>query len=77
MTKVGILATARQANGGTLLYSLSMIEALRRLPQDHVHLTIYTQSDNHEYDQLGLAIVREILANPLTIFRQRDRHALR
>jgi glycosyltransferase involved in cell wall biosynthesis len=58
MTKVGILATARQANGGTLLYSLSMIEALRRLPQDHVHLTIYTQSDNHEYDQLGLAIVR-------------------
>ena len=58
MTKVGILATARQSNGGTLLYTLSMIEALRRLPPQRYACTIYTDHDNHEYDALGLPIVR-------------------
>jgi glycosyltransferase involved in cell wall biosynthesis len=58
MTKIGILATARQSNGGTLLYTLSMIEALRRLPQQRYSCTIYTADDNHEYDALGLPIVR-------------------
>lgn len=58
MTKIGILATARQRNGGTLLYTLSMIEALRRLPQDRYQWTLFTPQDNHEYDDLGLPIVR-------------------
>jgi glycosyltransferase involved in cell wall biosynthesis len=58
MTKIGILATARQANGGTLLYTLSMLEALRRLPSPAYACTLYTAHDNHEYDALGLPIVR-------------------
>jgi len=58
MTKIGILATARQANGGTLLYTLSMIEAIRRLPTDRYTCTVFTAGDNHEYDGLGVPIVR-------------------
>jgi glycosyltransferase involved in cell wall biosynthesis len=71
MTKIGILATARQSNGGTLLYTLSMIEALRRLPPQRYACTVYTARDNHEYDSLGLPIVR--LRGPLQVALDRLR----
>ncbi|CAK0754676.1 mannosyl-N-acetyl-alpha-D-glucosaminyl-diphospho-ditrans,octacis-undecaprenol 3-alpha-mannosyltransferase / alpha-1,3-rhamnosyltransferase [Gammaproteobacteria bacterium] len=58
MKKIGILATARERNGGTLLYTQSMIEALRRLPQDHFQWTLFTLHNIHEYDDIGLPIVR-------------------
>jgi glycosyltransferase involved in cell wall biosynthesis len=55
---IGILATARQSNGGTLPYSLSMIEALRLRSQDRYRCVVYTTIDNHEYDEVGLPVVR-------------------
>jgi glycosyltransferase involved in cell wall biosynthesis len=58
MTKIAILATARQGHGGTFLYTLSMIDAMRRLPQDRYQLTLFTTQENHEYDDIGLPIVR-------------------
>jgi glycosyltransferase involved in cell wall biosynthesis len=58
MTTVAILATARQRNGGTLMYTLSMIEALSRLPAERYRFVIFAAPDNHEYDTLGLPIVR-------------------
>jgi glycosyltransferase involved in cell wall biosynthesis len=67
--KFGILATARQRNGGTLLYTLSMIEALRRLPQAHYDLTIFTFEDIPEYNDLGLPIVRLPGAVPMIAAR--------
>lgn len=73
MTKIGILATARQSNGGTLLYTLSMIEALRRLPSQRYSCTIYTPEDNHEYDALGLPIVRLPGKLRMTLDRLRGR----
>ncbi len=56
MMKVGIIATAREKNGGTLLYTLSMISALSRLPSNKYQFVIFTQTDNHEYDALGLPV---------------------
>ena len=61
-TRIGILAMAEQRHGGTLLYTLAMIEALRLLPADHYQWTLYTPAGNHEYDGLGLPIAR--LASP-------------
>jgi glycosyltransferase involved in cell wall biosynthesis len=58
MTHLGILAMAEQRHGGTLLYTLSMIEALRQLPTERFRFTIFAARDNHEYDRLGLPIVR-------------------
>ena len=58
MIKVAILALARQRNGGTLPYTRSMVEALRRLPPHDFRLTLYTAFDNHEYDDLGVPLVR-------------------
>lgn len=58
MTTVGILATARQHNGGTLLYTLSMIDALSRLSVERYKFVIFAAPDNHEFDALGLPIVR-------------------
>lgn len=58
MTKIGILATAQERHGGTLLYTISMIEALSRLPKDQYSCLIFTTKDNHEYDALGLPIAR-------------------
>lgn len=58
MTRIGILATARQGHGGTLLYTLSLIEAVRRLPPQRYACTVFTAADNHEYDDLGVPIVR-------------------
>jgi glycosyltransferase involved in cell wall biosynthesis len=65
MRNIGILALARQRNGGTLLYTRSMIEALRGLSARDYRFTIHTTLDNHEYDDLGLPIVR--LASPARI----------
>jgi len=58
MKRIGILATARQGNGGTLLYTHSMIDALRRLPSDRYQFTIIAEADNQEYDHIGLPVVR-------------------
>jgi glycosyltransferase involved in cell wall biosynthesis len=58
MTRVAILAMAEQRHGGTLLYTLSMIEALRKLPADRFQFTIFTSAGNHEFDHLDLPIVR-------------------
>jgi glycosyltransferase involved in cell wall biosynthesis len=69
MTRIGILAVARQGHGGTLLYTLSMIEALRRLPPDRFTCTVFTAADNHEFDRLGVPIVR--LPGPVAVFARR------
>jgi glycosyltransferase involved in cell wall biosynthesis len=58
MKNIGILATARRQNGGTLLYTLSMIDALSRLPAEHYNFVIFVASNNHEFDALGLPIIR-------------------
>lgn len=58
MIRIGVLAMARQRHGGTLLYTLSTIEALSRLPSERYRLTLYTPSDNHEYDRVDMPIVR-------------------
>jgi glycosyltransferase involved in cell wall biosynthesis len=58
MTNVAILALARQRNGGTLLYTLSMIEALQTLPRTDFQFTVFTQDDNHEYNGSGFPVVR-------------------
>lgn len=56
MIKVGVLATARQRNGGTLPYTLSMIQALARLPPSLYEVTIFTKEDNREYSTLNLSV---------------------
>jgi glycosyltransferase involved in cell wall biosynthesis len=58
MKSIGILALARECNGGTLLYTLSMIEALQTLPKDDFEFTVFTTEDNHEYDSCSMPIVR-------------------
>ena len=63
LTRIGILAVAQQRNGGTLPYTLSMIETLRRLPVDAYGLTIYTTVGNRNYDRLGLPVV-ELASTP-------------
>jgi len=51
MVKIGILALARQINGGTLPYTFSMIEALESLPSSSYSTTINTQKNNPEFDK--------------------------
>ena len=58
VTSVGVLAIARERHGGTLLYTRSMVDALSHLPLDRYRVVIFTASDNHEYDALGLPIMR-------------------
>lgn len=50
MITIGILATARRSNGGTLLYTLSMLDALSRLPEKDFRVVIFCDSGNREYD---------------------------
>jgi glycosyltransferase involved in cell wall biosynthesis len=69
MLRLGILAMAQQRHGGTLLYTLSMVEALRRLQYKNYELTLYTSIDSHEYDCIELPIVR--LANPWRMIASR------
>jgi glycosyltransferase involved in cell wall biosynthesis len=64
MITIGVLAVARQRHGGTLLYTLSMLEALRRLPTAY-RTVVYTAADNAEYDGVGIPIVR--LPRPATM----------
>lgn len=56
MSYVGIVAMSEPALGGTFQYTLSMIEALRRIKKHK--FTIFTSASNHSYDDLGLPIVR-------------------
>lgn len=50
MIKIGIIALARQINGGTLPYTFSMIDALAELPKSNYSVTIFTQKNNDEFD---------------------------
>lgn len=56
MTDVGIVAVSREELGGTFQYTLSMIDALKRIEKNRY--TIFTSADNHSYDDLGLAVRR-------------------
>ena len=56
MKLIGILATSRPALGGTYQYTLSMIDALKQIPQ--YEYTIYTTAENRSFDHVGLPIVR-------------------
>lgn len=56
MISVGVLAVARQRNGGTLLYTLSMLEALASLPPSSYRVSVFAGRNNHEYDELGLPV---------------------
>jgi glycosyltransferase involved in cell wall biosynthesis len=56
MSHVGIVAMSEPALGGTFQYTLSMIDALRRIKKNKY--TIFTSATNHSYDDLGLPIVR-------------------
>jgi glycosyltransferase involved in cell wall biosynthesis len=56
MSRVGIVAMSNPALGGTFQYTLSMIDALRKI-QKHSY-TIFTTQENHCYDDLGLPIRR-------------------
>jgi glycosyltransferase involved in cell wall biosynthesis len=53
---VGIVAVSHPGLGGTFQYTLSMIDALLRIPGNRY--TIFTTSDNHAYDNLGAPVVR-------------------
>jgi len=55
MNRIGILAMSHPALGGTFQYTLSMIDALKRIPR--YKYTIYTTSENRSYDEIGLPIV--------------------
>jgi len=54
VTHVGILATSRPSFGGTFQYTLSMIEALRLLPDNQY--TLFVSSANDSYAHLGLPV---------------------
>lgn len=58
MKHIALLALARERHGGTLLYTRSMIEALKLLPRERYRLTLHTTADNAHYDDCGLPIVR-------------------
>lgn len=55
MTHVGIVALSHPGLGGTFQYTLSMIEALRRLPENRY--TIFTSRANQCYSEIGLPVV--------------------
>ena len=56
MSDIGILAVCEPQFGGTFQYTLSMIEALRLIPEHRY--TLFTTKANHWYDDLGLPIKR-------------------
>jgi glycosyltransferase involved in cell wall biosynthesis len=56
MSDIGILAVSEPQFGGTFQYTLSMIEALRLIPEHRY--TLFTTNANHWYDNLGLPIKR-------------------
>lgn len=58
VTRLAILAVAEPRHGGTLPYTLSMIDALRRLPASAYCLTIITNAGNDQYDKLDLPVVK-------------------
>ena len=56
MRRIGIVAVSHPALGGTFQYTLSMIDALRRIPGNEY--IIYTTASNKFYDEIGLPIIR-------------------
>lgn len=56
MTHIGIVAVSREELGGTFQYTLSMIDALKRIAKNQY--TIFTSKDNHAYDDIGLPVRR-------------------
>jgi glycosyltransferase involved in cell wall biosynthesis len=69
--RIGILATAEPRHGGTLQYTLSMIEALKQLPPDRYRFTLFTTAANHQYDNCCLPVTRLADARALTLDRLR------
>lgn len=55
MSHVGIVAVSEPRLGGTFPYTLSMIEALRRITEHRY--TIFTTRTNRAYDHLGLPVI--------------------
>jgi glycosyltransferase involved in cell wall biosynthesis len=55
VSHVGIVAMSSPALGGTFQYTLSMIDALRRIRKNRY--TIFTSAKNHSYDALGLPVL--------------------
>ncbi len=53
MITIGVLAVARRRNGGTLLYTLSMLDALSHLPRSSYRVVVFVEPDNDEYDDCG------------------------
>jgi glycosyltransferase involved in cell wall biosynthesis len=68
MFRVGVIATARKKNGGTLPYTISMLEALAKLGAEY-RCEVITQADNREYDTLGLS-VRHLPGTPSLILNR-------
>jgi glycosyltransferase involved in cell wall biosynthesis len=66
LTSIAVLATARQRNGGTLAYTLSVIEALQSLPGGRYKCVVYSTPDNREYDSVGVDVRR--LPGALRVF---------
>lgn len=56
MSRIGIVALSRPELGGTFQYTLSMIDALKKIPGNEY--IIYTSSDNHFYDDVGISVAR-------------------
>jgi glycosyltransferase involved in cell wall biosynthesis len=65
MSRVGIVAMSKPALGGTFQYTLSMIDALRRIEKNSY--IIYTDVNNHSYDNLELPI-RRLPSLGMTVF---------
>jgi len=56
MSHVGIVAMSRPELGGTFQYTLSMIDALRRIRKNRY--TIFTSTSNHSYDDFDIPVRR-------------------
>ena len=56
MSRIGIVAVSHPGLGGTFQYTLSTIDALRKIPNNTY--VLYTSADNTSYDKLGIPIVR-------------------
>jgi len=55
VTRIGILARSKPSFGGTYQYTLSMIEALKLIP--NTEYTLFVSAANDAYDHLGLPMV--------------------
>ena len=54
-TRLGVVAVAGPANGGTYQYTLSMLDGLRQA--GGLNVTLYGDPDNPDFRQLGLPVI--------------------